>query len=87
MAIIPYKAFLSLPLSEKCPNTEFFWSVFSFIWTEEGKDVPEKTLYFEIFHAVSNIGFSTHISKFDATSNWIVFGLVIPLKYLFFGER
>ena len=25
-----------IALREKCPNTEFFWSVFSHIWTEYG---------------------------------------------------
>ena len=28
---------------EKCPNTEFFWSVFSCIWTEYG-DLLENSL-------------------------------------------
>ena len=29
---------------EKCPNTEFFWSVFSSIWSEYG-DLPSKSPY------------------------------------------
>ena len=28
--------FLSMPLRENCPNTEFFWSLFSRIWIEYG---------------------------------------------------
>ena len=28
--------FLKNTLCEKCPNTEFFWFVFSRIWTEYG---------------------------------------------------
>ena len=36
-------------LREKCPNTEFFWSVFSRIWTEYR---PEKTPYLDTFHEV-----------------------------------
>ena len=41
--------FDGLSLREKCPNTEFFWSVFSRIRTEYG---PGKTLYLDTFHAV-----------------------------------
>ena len=39
--------------SEKCPNIEFFWSVFSRIQTEYG---PEKTPYLDTFHAVFCLG-------------------------------
>ena len=35
-------------LREKCPNTEFSWSVFS---PNTGKYGPEKTLYLDNFHA------------------------------------
>ena len=35
---------LKSPLREKCPNTEFFWSVFLRTWTEYG-DLPRKSLY------------------------------------------
>ena len=55
-------------LREKCPNTEFFWSVFSCIWTEYGeirylsvfspnveKYEPEKTPYLDTFHAVTDL--------------------------------
>ena len=34
---------------EKCPNTDFFWSVFS---PNTGKYGPEKTPYLDTFHAV-----------------------------------
>ena len=30
----PQKWFTYLPLHEKCPYSQFFWSVFSRIWTE-----------------------------------------------------
>ena len=43
-------------LCEKCPSTEFFWSVFSRTRTEYGdlrsKYRPEKTPYLDTFHAV-----------------------------------
>ena len=35
-----------------CPNTEFFWSLFS---SNTGKYGPEKTLYLDNFHAVMHI--------------------------------
>ena len=35
-------------LREKCPNTDFFWSVFS---PNTGKYGPEKTPYLDIFYA------------------------------------
>ena len=54
-------------LREKCPNTEFFWSVVSCIQTEYGKTEylsvfspntgkyrTEKTPYLDTFHAVQN---------------------------------
>ena len=45
--------FFFLPsLRKKCPNTEFFSSVFSSIWTEYGKIRTRKTPYFDAFHAV-----------------------------------
>ena len=37
-------------LREQCPNTEFFWSVFS---KNAGKYRPEKTPHLETFHAVN----------------------------------
>ena len=33
-------------LGEKCPNTEFFWSIFSLIWTEYGKIRTRKNSVF-----------------------------------------
>ena len=47
-----------IALCEKCPNTEFFWSVFSHIRTEfgsvfipyAGKYGPEKTPFLGPFH-------------------------------------
>ena len=36
---------------QKCPNTEFFWSVLSCIWTEYGKIKITKALYFIAFDA------------------------------------
>ena len=38
-------------LRGKCPYSEFFWSVFSRIWTAHG---PEKTPNADTFHEVSN---------------------------------
>ena len=35
---------VSLSLREKCPNTKFFWSVFTRIWIEYG-DLLRKSLY------------------------------------------
>ena len=49
---------MNLSLREKCPHTEFFWSVLSRIRTKyvfnpnAGKYGPEKTLYLDTFHAV-----------------------------------
>ena len=46
---------VGLKLREKCPNTEFFWSVFSHIWTvygvspNVGKYGPEKLRIWTIF--------------------------------------
>ena len=51
-------------LCEKCPNTEFFWSIFSCSRTEygdlriliipnKGKYGPEKATYLDTFHAVT----------------------------------
>ena len=45
---------------EKCPNTEFFWSVFSCIRAKygdlrspnTGKNEPERTQNLDIFHAL-----------------------------------
>ena len=44
-----YEFSLNRTLRKKCPNTEFFWSAFSFIRTEYG---PEKTPYLDTFQAV-----------------------------------
>ena len=38
---------------QKCPNTEFFWSVLSRIWTEYGKIQITKTPYFVAFDAAT----------------------------------
>ena len=47
-------------LREKCPDTEFFWSIFFCIRTEfgdllqnKGKYGPEKTPYLDTFHTVN----------------------------------
>ena len=40
-----------LTLLEKCPYSEFFWSVFSLIWTEHGEK-RRKTPNTDTFHAV-----------------------------------
>ena len=58
-------------LRENCPNTEFFWSAFSRIWTEyeylsvfspnAGKYGPEITLYLDIFHAVIAKGYDLFV--------------------------
>ena len=55
--IASYIKFAKYSLREKCPNTEFFWSVFSRILTEYGeirsrKNGPEKTQYLDTFHEV-----------------------------------
>ena len=50
-----------ISLREKCPNKQFFWSVFSCIRTEYGdllRKPPEKTLYLDTFHAVSGSQFN-----------------------------
>ena len=39
-------------LGEKCPNTEFFLSVFFRIRVNTGKYGPEKTRYLDTFYAV-----------------------------------
>ena len=67
-------------LREKCPNKEFFWTVFSLIGTDYEDSVfspnarkygPEKTPYLDTFHAVLMNGrqknvesFSTYDSRF-----------------------
>ena len=43
---------VSLILREKCPNTEFFWSVFSRIHSRYGKIRTRKTPCLDTFHAV-----------------------------------
>ena len=35
---------VKMALREKCPNTEFFWSIFSCIWTEY-RDLFRKSPY------------------------------------------
>ena len=50
--------FIDVPLREKRPNTELFWSVFSCIQTEygdTGKYGPEKTPYLDTFHECSSV--------------------------------
>ena len=49
---MPTRTFVKKTLREKCPNTEFFWNVFSFIQSEYKKNNPEKTPYLNTFHAV-----------------------------------
>ena len=43
---------LFLSLREKCPLSEFFWSVFSRIWTEYEKIQTKKTPNTGTFYAV-----------------------------------
>ena len=56
-------------LREKCPNTEFFWSVFSCIRTEYRNIRTRKPPSLGTFHAVQVIVKGTHYSaksiKFD----------------------
>ena len=40
-----------IPLREKCPNTEFFWSLFSCILSKCGKIRTRKTQYLCSFYA------------------------------------
>ena len=42
-------------LREKCPNTEFFWSIFYRIQSKCQKIRARKTLYLDTFHAVKHI--------------------------------
>ena len=46
---VPFKKFLGHTLREKCPNTEFFWSVFSRIRTECRKIRTRKNPVFGYF--------------------------------------
>ena len=42
----------STTLREKCPNTEFFWSAFSRIWTEKGWKIRTRKIpYLDNFYA------------------------------------
>ena len=41
-----------IPLREKCPNKEFFWSVFSVYGLNTGKYGPNKTPYLDTFHTL-----------------------------------
>ena len=40
-------------LRQKCPNTQFFWSILSQLWTEFGKIQITKTPYFDASDAAT----------------------------------
>ena len=44
-----FLVFLSVSLREKCPYSEFFGSIFSYIWTEYGQIQTRKTPNTDIF--------------------------------------
>ena len=51
-----------MALRKNCPNTEFFWSVFSRIWTEYGdlRSIQENTDHkkfriWTLFHTVAHV--------------------------------
>ena len=59
-------------LREKCPNTEFFWSAFSWIWTR-------KTPYLDTFHAMATqtkmnllhfLSYFLNKNVFEMYTNW-----------------
>ena len=59
-------------LREKCPNTEFFWSAFSWIWTR-------KTPYLDTFHAMATqtkmnllhfLNYFLNKNLFEMCTNW-----------------
>ena len=83
-----YKA--SVP--EKCPNTEFFWSVFSRVWTEywetlfslnAGKYGPELTPYLDTIHAVHHCAIDLifcviiHIAQYDLVLRLIKYHCIL----------
>ena len=47
--------FLSVSQREKCPYSEFFWSIFSYIWTEYGQIQTRKTPNTDTFCAVFTV--------------------------------
>ena len=51
-SILDIANIVTLPLREKCPNTEFLWSVFT---PNTGKYGPEETPYLDTFYAVSKL--------------------------------
>ena len=53
-------------MREKCPDTEFFWSVFS---PNTGKYGPEKAPYLDTFHAVKTSIFAKYKKKTTKKTN------------------
>ena len=54
--IFDKKSYLySCSLHEKCPNTEFFWFVFSRIWTEYGVVTSSRLLTGNFYWIISKV--------------------------------
>ena len=71
-----------IPLDEKCPYLEFFWSVFSLIQSKCGKIRTRKTPNKETFHVVyssSQIFFCWYIFEITLLTfwrrKWIIFSI------------
>ena len=47
--------FVRHALRKKCPNSDFFWSIFSGIWTEYGKIQNRKNSNADSFHTVTRV--------------------------------
>ena len=47
--------FVRHALRKKCPNSDFFWPVFSGIWTEYGKIQNRKNSNADSFHTVARV--------------------------------
>ena len=77
---------MNLSLREKCPHTEFFWSVLSRIRTKyvfspnAGKYGPEKTLYLDTFHAVTRAHFLHLLFIIIFTLKFSYFELILYLS-------
>ena len=50
----PHSGSIALKMHEKCPHTDFFWSVFSCIQSEYRKIQSRKIPHLDTFHDVSS---------------------------------
>ena len=68
-------------LREKCPNAEFFWSVFSRIQSKYGKIQTRKTTYLNTSHAVHVAAFITQSSESRLYDSKTLLDLALCIKH------